>query len=140
MLADIIINVIKAAIILFGLLTGFAYMTWLERRFLARIQVRVGPNRAGPLGLLQPLADGIKLLFKEEVIPSEVDKPVYNLAPALSMVVAVIAFAVIPVGDTITLFGTSPSENKHRSTGRVAVLMLMWIPSPSGCGAAAAPP
>ena len=105
MLLDIISNIIKALIILVGLLTGFAYMTWIERRFVARIQVRLGPNRAGPFGLLQPVADGLKLVFKEEVIPDGIDKPVYNLAPALSMIVAIIAFAVIPVGDDITLFG-----------------------------------
>jgi NADH-quinone oxidoreductase subunit H len=127
MLVDIIINIIKAAIILIGLLTGFAYMTWIERRFVARIQVRKGPNRAGPFGLLQPVADGIKLLFKEEVIPSEVDKPVYNLAPALSMIVAVIAFAVIPVGDRISLFGrTIPL---HLADVNIAILYVLGVSS-----------
>jgi NADH-quinone oxidoreductase subunit H len=127
MLVDIIINVIKAIIILFGLLTGFAYMTWIERRFVARIQVRVGPNRVGPAGLLQPLADGIKLLFKEEVIPSEVDRPVYNLAPALSMVVAVITFAVIPVGKSITLFGREIPL--HLADVNIAVLYVLGVSS-----------
>ncbi len=127
MLVDIIINVVKAAIILVGLLTGFAYMTWIERRFVARIQVRKGPNRAGPFGLLQPVADGLKLLFKEEVIPSDVDMPVYNLAPALSMIVAVIAFAVIPVGDKITLFGrTIPL---YLANVNIAILYVLGVGS-----------
>lgn len=127
MLIDIVINVIKAIIILLGLLTGFAYMTWIERRFVARIQVRKGPNRAGPFGLLQPVADALKLLFKEEVIPSEVDKPVYNLAPALSMVVAIIVFAVIPVGDKITLFGrTIPL---YLANVNIALLYVLGVSS-----------
>ena len=127
MLVDIIINIIKAAIILIGLLTGFAYMTWIERRFVARIQVRKGPNRAGPFGLLQPVADGLKLLFKEEVIPADVDKAVYNLAPALSMIVAVIAFAVIPVGDKITLFGRSIPL--HLADVNIAILYMFGVSS-----------
>lgn len=127
MLVDILINVIKGVVILIGLLTGFAYMTWIERRFVARIQVRVGPNRAGPFGLLQPVADGIKLLFKEEVIPDTLDKAIYNLAPALSMIVAVIAFAVIPVGDTITLFGrTIPL---HLADVNIAILYVLGVSS-----------
>ena len=127
MLVDIIINIIKAAIILIGLLTGFAYMTWIERRFVARIQVRKGPNRAGPFGLLQPVADGLKLLFKEEVIPADVDKAVYSLAPALSMIVAVIAFAVIPVGDKITLFGRSIPL--HLADVNIAILYMLGVSS-----------
>ncbi len=104
-MVDIIINVVKAILILIGLLTGFAYMTYIERRVIARMQNRIGPNRAGPFGLLQPVADGLKLLFKEEIIPAQVDPFLYTLAPAMSMIVAVLAFAVIPIGDTITLFG-----------------------------------
>lgn len=127
MLVDIIINIIKAVVILGGLLTGFAYMTWIERRFVARIQVRKGPNRAGPFGLLQPVADGLKLLFKEEVIPAEADKLLYNLAPALSMVVAIIAFAVIPVGDHITLFGrTIPL---YLANVNIAILYVLGVSS-----------
>jgi NADH-quinone oxidoreductase subunit H len=126
-LFDLVVNVVKAIIILLGLLTGFAYMTWIERRFIARIQVRIGPNRAGPFGLLQPVADGLKLLFKEEIIPAEADKPVYNLAPALSMIVAIVAFAVVPVGDTITLFGrTIPL---YLADVNIAILYVLGISS-----------
>ena len=70
-----------AAIILFALLTGFAYMTFAERRVIALMQVRIGPNRVGPFGFLQPLADGIKLVFKEDIVPAQADKPVFALAP-----------------------------------------------------------
>lgn len=127
MLVDIIINLIKGIIILVALLTGFAYMTWIERRFVARIQVRLGPNRAGPFGLLQPVADGIKLLFKEDVVPDGADKPVYNLAPALSMIVAIIAFAVIPIGDDITLFGrTIPL---YLADVNIAILYVLGVSS-----------
>ncbi len=97
--------VIKSAIlILFGV-TGFAYVTYYERRALARIQSRIGPNRAGPLGLLQPVADGVKLIFKEEFIPAQADKIIFILAPIITVLPALIIWAVIPWGSTITLFG-----------------------------------
>ncbi len=97
--------VIKSAIlILFGV-TGFAYVTYYERRALARIQSRIGPNRAGPLGLLQPIADGVKLIFKEEFIPAQADKIIFILAPIITVLPALIIWAVIPWGSTITLFG-----------------------------------
>ena len=105
MITDIVINIVKALVIMVGLLTGFAYMTYIERRVIARMQNRIGPNRAGPFGLLQPVADGLKLLFKEEIIPAQVDRLLYNLAPAISVIVALLAFAVIPVGDKVNLFG-----------------------------------
>ena len=88
---------IRALILIFVLLTGFAYLTWYERKLLARFQVRYGPNRAGKFGLLQPAADAVKAFFKEEVIPNHVDKPVYLLAPALALVPALIIWAVIPI-------------------------------------------
>ncbi len=79
------------------LLTGFAYMTYTERRLVGRFQWRVGPNRAGPAGLLQPLADGVKLLFKEQLMPADAKPFLYLLAPCISLVVALTSFAVIPV-------------------------------------------
>jgi len=88
---------IRALILIFVLLTGFAYLTWYERKLLARFQVRYGPNRAGKFGLLQPAADAVKAFFKEEIIPNHVDKPVYLLAPALALVPALIIWAVIPI-------------------------------------------
>lgn len=91
-------------LILFGLV-GFAYTTYFERRALARIQTRIGPNRAGPAGLLQPVADGIKLIFKEELIPDRADKFLFLLAPILTVLPSLIIWAVIPWGTTISLFG-----------------------------------
>jgi NADH-quinone oxidoreductase subunit H len=91
-------SIIKVLVFAFVALTGFAYLTLLERRLLAAFQARVGPNRAGPLGLLQPLADGLKLIFKESITPSGVDKAAYFLAPILTVVPAIIVFAVVPFG------------------------------------------
>ncbi len=88
-----------------GLLLLAAYMTWMERRVFALVQVRVGPNRVGPAGLLQPIADGIKLMFKETIIPSQADKVIYVIAPAITLIPALVAFAVVPFGDTVTVFG-----------------------------------
>lgn len=96
---------LKSGILLFLLLTACAYMTLLERRLLGKFQIRYGPNRVGPFGLLQPLADGIKLIFKEDFVPARVDLVVYWLAPAISMVVALFVYAVIPFGPEITIFG-----------------------------------
>lgn len=96
---------VKSAILIFSLLTGFAYLTLFERRVLARIQNRVGPNRAGPWGLLQPAADGIKLIFKEELIPLRADKVLFVLAPVVTMIPAYIILAVVPIGPEVSLFG-----------------------------------
>jgi NADH-quinone oxidoreductase subunit H len=97
--------VIKSIIlILFGVL-GFAYTTYYERRALARIQTRIGPNRAGPAGLLQPVADAIKLIFKEELIPTKADKFLFLLAPVLTVLPSLIIWAVVPWGTSITISG-----------------------------------
>ena len=97
--------VIKAVVILLLSTAGFAYMTLYERRALARMQARIGPNRAGPQGLLQPVADGIKLIFKEELIPAKGDKLMFVLAPVITVLPALIILAVVPVGGTVNLFG-----------------------------------
>jgi NADH-quinone oxidoreductase subunit H len=97
--------VVKAALLLFILATGFAYTTFYERKLLARIQVRIGPNRVGPGGWLQPAADGIKLIFKEELIPERADKVIFVLAPIITVIPAFIIMAVIPWGTSVTLFG-----------------------------------
>jgi NADH-quinone oxidoreductase subunit H len=103
---DVIIAAfIKSLIVCLGLATGFAYMTLLERKLIARLQVRYGPNRVGPLGLLQPLADGVKLIFKEDITPAGADKVVFTLAPLMSLIAALIAYAVIPIGPDFTVFG-----------------------------------
>ncbi|MFN3704423.1 MAG: NADH-quinone oxidoreductase subunit NuoH [Thermoflexales bacterium] len=89
---------LKSTALVFVLLTSFAYLSLVERKFIARLQARIGPNRAGPFGLLQPVADGLKLIFKESITPAQVDKPMYFLAPVLVVVPSLILFAVIPVG------------------------------------------
>lgn len=95
--------ILAAALIFFTLLTGFAYTTLLERKFIAAIQSRIGPNRAGPMGLLQPVADGIKLIFKEEIIPTNADKAVYYLAPIMKVVPALIVLAAVPLGPKLVI-------------------------------------
>ena len=97
--------VIKGGILTLLLVTGFAYTTFYERKLQARIQVRIGPNRVGPGGWFQPLADGLKLIFKEELIPSKADKVLFVLAPIITLVPSIIIMAVIPWGTTIDLFG-----------------------------------
>jgi len=96
---------IKSAVVAVICLLGFAYTTYYERRFLARIQVRVGPNRAGPWGLLQPVADGIKLIFKEELVPANSYKFAFMLAPILTMAPAIIVMGVVPWGTEANFFG-----------------------------------
>jgi NADH-quinone oxidoreductase subunit H len=124
--------VVKSGIlILFGV-TGFAYVTYYERRALARIQSRIGPNRAGPLGLLQPVADGVKLIFKEEFIPARADKLIFVLAPIITVLPALIIWAVIPWGTSIVLFGREITL--YLTDINVAVLYLMAVTSISVYG------
>jgi NADH-quinone oxidoreductase subunit H len=103
--ADFWIPLIKAVVVVLVLLLGGAYMTWGERKICARFQVRYGPNRAGPFGILQPLADAVKAIFKEEIVPNHVDKIIYVMAPGISFAAVLITFAVIPFGPEVDLFG-----------------------------------
>src|SRR5258707_1621179 len=96
----VVASVIKGAIVILALLTAFAYMTLIERRVVAKIQGRLGPNRVGPFGLFQPLADAIKMAFKEQIVPSQARKAIYLVAPIISVIIALSAFAVIPVGNS----------------------------------------
>lgn len=99
---------LKALAMCVVLLGAFAYMTVIERKLLARMQHRPGPNRVGPFGLLQPIADALKSVFKEDIIPTAADKVVYVLAPAISIVFALSAFGAIPAGPAGSLFGLDP--------------------------------
>jgi NADH-quinone oxidoreductase subunit H len=99
------IPLVKAIVIVLALLLGGAYMTLGERKICARFHVRYGPNRAGPYGLLQPLADAVKAIFKEEIIPSRADRVLYVMAPGISFAAVLITFAVIPFGPEVILFG-----------------------------------
>jgi NADH-quinone oxidoreductase subunit H len=124
--------IIKSVVILIGSTAGFAYLTLYERRALARIQVRVGPNRVGPFGLLQPVADGIKLIFKEELVPDKADKLIFILAPVITVFPALIILAVVPVGDTINLFGRQVSL--QLADLNIGVLYIMAVTSISVYG------
>jgi NADH-quinone oxidoreductase subunit H len=104
-LALVIEWVVKSLIIILGMTLGFAYVTLYERKVLARMQVRIGPNRAGPGGILQPIADALKLIMKEEITPANADKLLFTLAPVLTVIPALIITGVVPWGPPITLFG-----------------------------------
>lgn len=126
----LLIWTIKALVLTLALLTGFAYLTLYERRALARIQVRIGPNRAGPQGLLQPVADAIKLIFKEELTPAKVYKVVFFLAPVVTVVPSIIIAAVIPWGPAnppMVLFGHTITP--YIADINVGVLYLMSVAS-----------
>jgi NADH-quinone oxidoreductase subunit H len=107
-LATSLITLLKAILVILGLLTGFAYMTLVERKLLGRFQLRPGPNRVGPLGLLQPVADAIKSIFKEDINVTMADKVVYTIAPIISVTFALLAICGIPAGPAGSLFGENP--------------------------------
>jgi len=98
-------TVVKLLGVVSVLMGAVSIMTWVERRVSGWIQDRLGPNRVGPFGLLQPIADGVKFIMKEDIIPAEAHKPTYVLAPALALIPALCAFAVIPFGPVVRLFG-----------------------------------
>ena len=112
-LSQILIVLVKVVVAFAALMVGVMLMVWFERKLIADMQNRIGPNRAGPFGLLQTLADGIKLFFKEELSPEKADPFVYRLAPYLSLVPAFLVFTVVPIagnfsgdnGGVVTLFG-----------------------------------
>src|SRR5262249_32252036 len=85
---EVLVDTLRSLIIILALLTGMAYMTWFERRAISRLQIRIGPNRVGPTGLLQPVADALKLFFKEDIHPRNADRFLYPLAPGISLVAA----------------------------------------------------
>lgn len=129
---DFLIIIVKAVVLILALLTVFAYVQLVERRVIARIQVRVGPNRTGPFGLLQPIADALKAIFKEEVIPAGADSLVFVIAPALAVTTALVAFAVIPLGPPIQLFGKEITL--QMADVNISVLYLLAIGSLSVYG------
>jgi NADH-quinone oxidoreductase subunit H len=101
----ILITLIKVLVVFAVLMTTLAYLQWVERKVIAHIQVRPGPYRVGPHGLLQPLADVIKLITKEDLVPPYVNKPLYLLAPFLAITMALLSISVIPFGPEISAFG-----------------------------------
>jgi NADH-quinone oxidoreductase subunit H len=124
--------IIKSVILIFVLLTGFAYVTFYERKALARIQVRIGPNRAGPGGWFQPVADGIKLIFKEELIPAQADKIIFILAPVITVIPALVILGVVPWGESVQLFGRT--IHLYITDLNVGVLYILSVASISVYG------
>lgn len=124
-IVNFVILVVQCVVWILALLTAFAYIQLVERWTIAKIQVRLGPNRTGPRGLLQPVADAIKALFKEELIPTNADKLVFVIAPMISVVCALMAFAVIPVAPPITIAGiTIPMQIANVNVGILYVLAI----------------
>ena len=105
MLLDVILIIIKILIVVTVVMLSVAYATYAERKVIGAMQVRMGPSHVGWKGLLQPFADAVKLIAKEDFSPNMVDKPVYILAPILGFVPALMAFAVIPFSDKFVMFG-----------------------------------
>jgi NADH-quinone oxidoreductase subunit H len=105
MIATYVVPLLQIVVLLNAVLVSVTFMTLLERKVIAWVQVRLGPMRAGPHGALQPIADAIKLLLKEDITPARADKWVFTLAPIVSMVAALIAFAVIPFDREVTILG-----------------------------------
>jgi NADH-quinone oxidoreductase subunit H len=131
-----ILSIIKAAVLAAVLLTTLAYLQWVERKVIAHIQVRLGPSRVGPHGLLQPLADVIKLITKEDLVPPHVNKFLYLLAPFFAIVMALLAVSVIPFGSTVTIFGQTTAL--QMTDLNIGVLFILAISSMSVYGIALA--
>jgi NADH-quinone oxidoreductase subunit H len=124
----ILVSLIKIVIALFVVLTAVAYATLAERKVVAHIQNRWGPTRVGPFGIWQPLADGLKFIFKEDLTPPYVHKPLYLLAPALSLTVALTSFAVIPIGPWVTIGSVhTPLQIADVNIGLLVILGLTSI-------------
>lgn len=122
---NFVILVIQCIVWIVALLTTFAYIQLVERWTIAKIQVRIGPNRTGPFGLLQPLADALKAIFKEELIPTNADKLVFIIAPMISVACALLAFAVVPVAPPLNLFGLEiPMQIADVNVGLLYILAV----------------
>ncbi len=131
-----IVEIIKIGIVATALMLGFAAMTLVERKTVARFTLRYGPNRASKFGLLQPVADMFKMFFKEEVIPDQVDRLIYVMAPGIALVPALIAFAVIPIASqpftlpfSELLFGTPIMVTPWVADVNVGILYILAIGS-----------
>ena len=113
MVDTFVIPLLKIVIVLNATLVAVTYMVLLERKVIAWAQSRLGPMRVGPYGILQPIADAVKLMIKEDITPVRADKWVFTAAPIISMVPALIVYAVIPFGSTVTIFGRPRAAVHH---------------------------
>ncbi|MBZ5513243.1 MAG: NADH-quinone oxidoreductase subunit NuoH [Acidobacteriia bacterium] len=121
----LLMTLAKVVVVLGVLLTAIAYIVWMERKVVAHIQSRWGPYLVGPHGLLQPLADALKFLFKEDIVPDEVDRPIFWLAPLLAFTLAFLSISVIPFGESITIAGhTIPLQITDLNVGLLFVLAV----------------
>ena len=112
--------IVAIGVVLGATMFACAYLIWLERKLAAWVQDRLGPNRVGPFGLLQPLADGAKFLLKEDVIPAHVDKVLFLLAPSIPVMTAFLAFSVVPFGPATGGPAARSAAHGVRSSGRRA--------------------
>jgi NADH-quinone oxidoreductase subunit H len=124
---NFVIPLVKILVVLNATLVGVTYMVLLERKVIAWAQSRLGPMRVGPYGVLQPIADAIKLMIKEDITPVRADRWVFTVAPIISMVPALIVYAVIPFGPTVTLFGRE--VNLYITDINVGLLYIVSVAS-----------
>ena len=131
MWVELAVTVVKLLVVAVALLTAVPVMVWVERRGAAFIQDRLGPNRVGPMGLLQPIVDAVKLFFKEDVTPAQANKGLYYLAPMISLGVALVTFVVIPFSAPVdlTVFGAPFKGLLVASQLNVGVLYLLALSS-----------
>src|SRR5215813_5038245 len=107
----ILVSIVKVLLVFFIVMTAAAYTVWLERKLIGRMQNRWGPTRVGPFGLLQPLADGVKFILKEDLTPPYVHKVLFVAAPMIALIPALLPIALVPIGETITVHGyTTPLQ------------------------------
>ena len=125
--AVLLIVAVKTVVVFAVLMVSVMFMVWFERKLVSDMQARIGPNRAGPWGILQTLADGIKLFFKEDLLPERADRRIFRLAPYLSLVPAFLAFAIVPVGGEITI--ADRTTRLQLADPPVGILFLLAVSS-----------